>query len=112
MENLQEATQAEQEFLNEIEEAGHDLGAIEAYRDNMGEQYTPLNDWENWIGEFEEAYQGEMDTREFAERLAEEFFDFDGVYNSIAQYFDYEKWERDLFMGDYWENKGYIFRAI
>lgn len=108
----QEATQADQEFLNEIEEAGHDLGAIEAYRDNIGEQYTPLNDWQNWIDGFEDSYVGEMDTREFAEQLAEEFFDFDGVYNSIASYFDYEKWERDLFLGDYWENKGYIFRAI
>lgn len=109
---LEEATQADQEFLNEIEEAGYDLGAIEAYRDNISEQYTPLNDWQSWISGFEDSYQSKMDTREFAERLAEEFFDFDSTYNSIAQYFDYEKWERDLFMGDYWENKGYIFRAI
>lgn len=112
MQDIKEPTQAEQEFLTEIEEAGHDLSAIEAYRDNVGEQYTPLNDWENWISGFEDSYVGEMDTREFAEQLAEDVFDFDGVYNSIAQYFDYEKWERDLFMGDYWENKGYIFRAI
>lgn len=112
MEALQEATQAEQEYLNEIEEAGHNLDAIEAYRDNVGEQYTPLNDWENWISAFEDSYVGEMDTREFAEQLAEDVFDFDGVHNAISSYFDYEKWERDLFMGDYWENKGHIFRAI
>lgn len=111
MEALQEATQAEQEFLNEIEEAGHDLSAIEAYRDNVGEQYTPLNEWENWIGEFEEAYQGEMSTREFAEMLADDVIIPD-LTEVAARYFDYEKWERDLFMGDYWENKGYIFRAI
>jgi antirestriction protein len=105
-------SQAEEEAVSAIEEAGHDLGAVRAYRDNVGESYTPILEWEDWIGDFEEAYQGEMSTKEFAEQLAEEFFDFDGVYNSIAQYFDYEKWERDLFMGDYWENDGYIFRSI
>jgi antirestriction protein len=105
-------SQAEEEAVTAIEEAGHDLRAVRAYRDNIGEQYAPLLEWEDWIGDFEESYQGEMSTKEFAEQLAEEFFDFDGVYNSIAQYFDYEKWERDLFMGDYWENDGYIFRSI
>jgi hypothetical protein len=30
----------------------------------------------------------------------------------LMRYFDYDKWERDLFMGDYWENDGYIFRSI
>jgi hypothetical protein len=105
-------SQAEEEAVSAIEEAGHDLGAVRAYRDNIGESYTPILEWEDWIGDFEESYQGEMSTKEFAEQLAEEFFDFDGVYNSIAQYFDYEKWERDLFMGDYWENDGYIFRSM
>ena len=108
----QEATQAEQEYINEIEEAGHDLSAIEAYRDNVGEQYTPLNDWENWIGDFEEAYQGEMSTREFAEQLADEAFIPADSAQWVFTYFDYQKFERDLFMGDYWENKGYIFRSI
>ena len=45
-----EMTQAEEELFAEIEEAGHDIQAVQAYRDNMGEQYTPLNEWENWIG--------------------------------------------------------------
>lgn len=102
-------SQAEEEAVMAIEEAGHDLGAIRAYRDNMGEQYTPLLEWEDWIGQFEEAYQGEMDTREFAEQLAEEFFDLE---SPLGNYFDYEKWERDLFMGDYWELDGYIFRSM
>jgi hypothetical protein len=31
---------------------------------------------------------------------------------NLAQYFDYDKWERDLFMGDYWENDGFIFRSL
>jgi hypothetical protein len=102
-------SQAEEEAVAAIEEAGHDLGAVRAYRDNMGEQYTPLLEWEDWIKQFEEAYQGEMDTREFAEQLADEFFDLN---SPLGNYFDYEKWERDLFLGDYWENDGYIFRSM
>lgn len=105
-------SQAEEEAVMAIEEAGHDLGAIHAYRDNVGESYTPLLEWEDWIDQFEEAYQGEMDTREFAEQLAEEFFDLGNSDSPLAPYFDYEKWERDLFMGDYWENDGYIFRSL
>jgi hypothetical protein len=102
-------SQAEEEAVMAIEEAGHDLGAVRAYRDNMGEQYTPLLEWEDWIGDFEDSYQGELSTREFAEQLAEDFFDLD---STLGGYFDYEKWERDLFMGDYWENDGYIFRSL
>jgi hypothetical protein len=109
-------SQAEEEAVMAIEEAGHNLGAVRAYRDNMGEQYTPLLEWEDWIDQFEEAYQGEMDTREFAEQLADEEI-LSHAYNTeardfISMYFDYEKWERDLFMGDYWENDGYIFRSL
>jgi antirestriction protein len=102
-------SQAEEEAVTAIEEAGHNLEAVRAYRDNIGEQYTPLLDWEDWIGEFEESYQGEMDTREFAEQLADEFFD---LSSPLGNYFDFEKWERDLFMGDYWENDGHIFRSM
>jgi antirestriction protein len=105
-------SQAEEEAIASIEEAGHDLGAIKAYRDNVGEQYAPLLEWEDWISDFEESYQGEMEPSEFAEQLAEEFFDLNNSQSPLANYFDYEKWERDLFMGDYWENDGYIFRSI
>lgn len=105
-------SQAEEEWIQEIEEAGHDLGAVAAYRDNMGEEYTKLNEWEDWIGEFEEAYQGEMDTREFAEQLADEAFIPADSPQWVFTYFDYEKFERDLFMGDYWERDGYIFRSL
>jgi antirestriction protein len=105
-------SQAEEEAVMAIEEAGHDLGAVRAYRDNMGEQYTPLLDWEDWIDQFEEAYQGEMTTREFAEQLADDAFIPADAPQWMVTYFDYEKFERDLFLGDYWENDGYIFRSM
>ena len=104
-------SQAEEEAVMAIEEAGHDLGAVRAYRENMGQEYTPLLEWEDWIDQFEEAYQGEMSTKEFAEQLADEFMPSDAP-EFLTRYFDYEMWERDLFMGDYWENDGYIFRSM
>jgi antirestriction protein len=108
-----EMTQTEAELFAEIEEAGHDIEAVQAYRANMGEQYTPLSDGRDWIDQFEEAYIGEMSTREFAEQLADETLLSDpSISQWLVTYFDYEKFERDLFMGDYWENKGYIFRSI
>ena len=106
-----ETTQTEAELIAEIEEAGHDIEAVQAYRDNVGEQYAPLSNWQDWISEFEEAYQGEMSTRDFAEQLADELI-LPDVPENIRHYFDYEKFERDLFLGDYWESKGYIFRSI
>ena len=110
------ASQAEEEWVQEIEDAGHDLGAVAAYRGNVGEEYTKLSEWEDWIGDFEESYQGEMSTHQFAEQLAEDSI-IAYAYNPeskdfITQYFDWEKFERDLFMGDYWENDGYIFRSL
>ena len=101
--------QAEEEAVSAIEEAGHSIDAVRAYRDNMGQEYTPLLEWEDWIDQFEEAYQGEISTRDFAEQLAEEFFD---LSSPLGNYFDFEKWERDLFLGDYWENDGHIFRSL
>jgi antirestriction protein len=104
-------SQAEEEWIQEIEEAGHNLGAVAAYRDNMGEEYTKLSEWQDWIGEFEEAYQGDMSTEDFAAQLADEMMPRD-TPQFFVTYFDYEKWERDLFMGDYWELDGYIFRSL
>jgi antirestriction protein len=106
-------SQAEEEAVMAIEEAGHDLGAVRAYRENMGQEYTPLLEWEDWIGDFEESYQGEMSTEDFAAQLADDcYLGGKDVPQWVVSYFDYEKFERDLFMGDYWERDGYIFRSM
>lgn len=103
-------TQAEEEALQAIEEAGHDLLAVRAYRDNIGEEYTRLTEWEDWIGDYEEAYTGYTDAEDFAQDLAEELLS--GESELAIRYFDYKLFERDLFLGDYWENDGYIFRSL
>jgi hypothetical protein len=107
----------------EIEDAGHNTDAVEAYRANVGALYSPLwgagedgeavMKWDEWIDDFEESYQGQKSTREFAEELADDsYLSGKDVPQWVVTYFDYEKFERDLFMGDYWESNGYIFRAI
>lgn len=64
---------------------------------------------------FEEAYQGEWDSEEdFAENLAEETME---IPEHLKYYIDYEKFARDLFINDYFSEKGenyrvYVFRRL
>jgi len=116
----QREAQIEKQAWQEIEEAGYTREAVEDYRDNLGDYYCPLfreDDgepvmlWRDGIDQFEEAFTGYSDAEDFAVDLADEFMLADAPKN-LAQYFDYKKWERDLFMGDYWEgSNGYIFRS-
>ena len=123
---MNDTAQREQELeeagYDQICEAGFDIEAVQAYRNNCGLSYTPLYSanpdgtiheaWQDWIGEFEESYQGEMSTEDFASQFADECMGFNSYPDWVQTYFDYEKFERDLFMGDYWESNGYIFRSI
>ena len=86
-------------------------GALEAWVDNAPTYYK-WEEYESWISDFEEAYAGEWDSeQEFADNLADDMVTPD--FPEMAQlYFDYEKFARDLFMGDYWSSNGYVFRSI
>ena len=61
---------------------------------------------------FEKAYQGQWDSREdFAQQLAED------IGETIAETWphnciDWELAARELFMGDYWEEDGHVFRRL
>jgi hypothetical protein len=115
----QREARLEEQAWQEIEEAGYTREAVEDYRDNMGDYYCPLfreDDgepvmlWGDWIDQFEEAFTGYSDTEDFAAELAEEFLS--GAPEFLVRYFDYKMWERDLFLGDYWQGtNGYIFRS-
>ena len=64
----------------------------------------------NSLGHFEERYQGEYDSEEdFAEYLVNELYDLDRIMGNLSSYFDYEQYARDLFMGDYTMEDGYVF---
>ena len=62
------------------------------------------------ISSFEEEFQGQYDDEEdFARELVNELYDLPAF---AKQYFDYEAFARDLFIGDYWYEDGYVFRLV
>jgi antirestriction protein len=67
-------------------------------------------DIDSLIERFEDSYEGEQSKSDFAYDIVQEHLS--GVADFIATYFDYEKFERDLFMDGYTEIDGFIFRDI
>ena len=111
-------TCSKNDYLNEIiEENNWQMcadtyeGALEAWVGNSPTYYK-WEEWQDWISDFEEAYCGEWNSeQEFADNMADETITPE-LPEMGQLYFDYEKFERDLFLGDYWSNNGYIFRSI
>ncbi|MDR0796915.1 MAG: antirestriction protein ArdA [Tannerella sp.] len=65
------------------------------------------NDIHGLIKSFEDDYQGEYkDEEDFAYHIVEECYE---LPEFALTYFDYEKFARDLFIGDYWYDDGYVF---
>lgn len=65
--------------------------------------------------QFQEAYSGDYSNSndpesDFAYQVAEDHLD--GAADFIKMYFDYDKFQRDLFITDYTEIKGHIFRNL
>lgn len=110
---------AKNDYMHEILEENNWLGseveiytgALEAWVDNAPTYYK-WEDHASWIDDFTESFQGWWEsTQEFADQMADDTVTPD--FPEMAQiYFDYEKYARDLFMGDYWESNGNIFRGI
>jgi len=62
---------------------------------------------------FEESYQGEYGSElEFAYQLIEDTGYLQEVPDTVAQYFNYEAFSRDLFMSDYHSFDGHVFLNI
>ena len=107
-------------YLNEILEANgwldNDLteiytDALESWVENSPTYYK-WAEHETWVNDFQDSFQGWYDnTEEFTDNLAEEFFDLSGTTGTLVLYFDYAKWNRDCFLGDYWESNGNIFQS-
>lgn len=80
-----------------------DEGAVDAFVDWYGS-------WDR--DKFEEAYQGEFSSEEdFAEQLADDCGFLGDMPENLRCYFDYERFARDLFIGDYTMQSGHVFRA-
>jgi len=82
------------------------------YVENLG---CDLDDFNKIHEDFQECYAGNWDEmwsdtrRNFAENLFDEIYE---VPENIQHYIDYEKFTNDLFMSDYWEVDGHVFRNI
>ena len=65
------------------------------------------------IQTYEESFQGAYNSEEdFTYELVENCGYLSNVPDTIARYFDYEKFSRDLFMTDYHYENGFVFRNI
>lgn len=61
------------------------------------------------IRAFEDAYQGEYGSElDYAYHLADELIPSNSP-DFLVNYFDYESFARDLFIGDYWFQDGHVF---
>jgi len=107
---LQGGTTKEQSLILALclEEMGEDTGMICAYYENIAT--VSDIDLTELIHEASECFAGEYDSyTELAENLVSEIGMLDDMPEDIQQYFDYEKFGRDL-RHDYWEQNGYYFR--
>lgn len=75
---------------------------------NDGSQDIYTDDIHGLVNSFRDDYQGYYDDEEdYAYEVVEQCYDLP----EFAQtYFDYAKFARDLFIGDYWIESGHVFR--
>ena len=60
---------------------------------------------------FKERCMGKWDSeKDFAEHIIDECYNLDDMMGSLASYFDYDSFSRDLFLSDYYFTDGYVFR--
>ena len=89
-----------------IEGEGLDIEAVAAYAANMSLDVAAFDDWR---GDFEDAYLGEYDNMsDYATEYIESTGLLHGVPDHIARYFDYDAFARDL-EHDIWQHGGHLF---
>lgn len=99
--------------LFEVIEAVSELGddeqeAFYLWLDN-GSRDIDTDDISVLIDSFRDDYQGTYkDEEDYAYEVVEQCYD---LPEFAKTYFDYEKFARDLFIGDYWFSAGYVFRC-
>lgn len=92
----------------EVRDSGEEPEAIKAYIDIFGEFDAGLFE-EAWSGDWSSSSDPELD---FTYELVDSCYNLEKEMGSLASYFDYERFKRDLFISDYTEMNGHIFRNI
>lgn len=97
------------EIIEAIDELDDDKKAAFEVWLNHGSYDITTKDITDLIRSFEDDFQGAYnDEEDYAYEIVEECYD---LPEFAKIYFDYVKFARDLFMGDYWFEDGYVFRC-
>lgn len=97
------------EIIEAIDELDDDKKAAFEVWLNHGSHDITTKDITDLIHSFEDDFQGAYnDEEDYAYEIVDECYD---LPEFAKTYFDYAKFARDLFMGDYWFEGGYVFRC-
>lgn len=97
------------EIIEAIDELDDDKKAAFEVWLNHGSHDITTKDIADLICSFEDDFQGAYDDEEdYAYEIVEQCYE---LPEFAKTYFDYAKFARDLFMGDYWFEDGYVFRC-
>lgn len=97
------------EIIEAIDELDDDKKAAFEVWLNHGSHDITTKEITDLIRSFEDDFQGAYDDEEdYAYEIVDECYD---LPEFAKTYFDYAKFARDLFMGDYWFEDGYVFRC-
>lgn len=97
------------EIIEAIDELDDDKKAAFEVWLNHGSHDITTKDIADLIRSFEDDFQGAYnDEEDYAYEIVDECYD---LPEFAKTYFDYAKFARDLFMGDYWFEDGYVFRC-
>ncbi|WP_455643661.1 antirestriction protein ArdA [Parabacteroides sp.] len=97
------------EIIEAIDELDDDKKAAFEVWLNHGSHDITTKDITDLIRSFEDDFQGAYnDEEDYAYEIVDECYD---LPEFAKTYFDYAKFARDLFMGDYWFGGGYVFRC-
>ncbi len=89
--------------LSETQQEAFSIWCNDNSSDIASEDITDL------ISSFEDDYQGQYESEgDYAYEIIEECYP--DLPEFAKTYFDYEKFARDLFIGDYWYEDGFVFR--
>lgn len=97
------------EIIEAIDELDDDKKAAFEVWLNHGSHDITTKDITDLMRSFEDDFQGVYnDEEDYAYEIVDECYD---LPEFAKTYFDYAKFARDLFMGDYWFEDGYVFRC-
>ena len=97
------------EIIEAIDELDDDKKAVFEVWLNHGNHDITTKDITDLIRSFEDDFRGAYnDEEDYAYEIVDECYD---LPEFAKTYFDYAKFARDLFMGDYWFEDGYVFRC-